>query len=67
MPEVTPNTVPVDIPTVATDVLLLVHEPPPASVRAVVELTHTEAVPVIAAGDVLTVTVIRALQPVDNV
>ena len=44
----TPVTIPVVKPTVATDGLLLLHVPPPTSLSAVVEPTHTFGVPVIA-------------------
>jgi hypothetical protein len=66
VPELTPETIP-DAPTVATAVLLLLHVPPPASVSAVVEPTHTLAAPVIALGDELIVTTTVALHPVANV
>ena len=66
MPEATPLTVP-PVPTVATEVLLLVHEPPDvASVRLVVPPAHTAVVPVIDDGAALTVTVTETLQPVES-
>ena len=52
----------------AYDVLLLIQVPPPVLLfNAVTEPAHTEAVPVIADGKALTVTVFAAIQPVDNV
>ena len=67
VPFATPDTIPVDVPTVAADVLLLLHVPPPASVNAVVEPAQTLAVPVIAEGRVLTVTTVVFWQPVASV
>ena len=63
-----PVTIPVVLPTVALSVLLLVHVPPPASVRLVVNPTHTVDVPVIAAGNGLmeTVTLPSVLQQPDE-
>jgi hypothetical protein len=64
--------VPVDIPvtkpepetTVATEVLLLVHAPPPvASVSGVVAPVQTVVVPVMGAAARLTVTDVVAVQP----
>ena len=60
VPADTPDTIPV-VPIVATPMLALVHVPPPvASARAVVAPVQTVSVPVIAAGVVLTVTVVAA-------
>lgn len=56
MPAKTPVTKPVAISIVATLVLLLVQVPPGvAFAKAVVAPTHNDAVPVIAAGDGMTV------------
>jgi hypothetical protein len=45
-------------------VLLLLHVPPgAASLNVMVEFTHTEVVPVIAASEAFTVTIAIALQP----
>ena len=41
---------------VATEGVLLVHETPPELLRVVVDPTHTDVVPVIAAGAGFTVT-----------
>ncbi len=62
MPVITP----VDEPIVATDGLLLVHVPPPELVTVLVDPTHTEETPVIAAGSTFTVKVVLddAPQPV---
>jgi hypothetical protein len=50
--------------TVATDVLLLVHVPPPArSDKVVVPFTHTLSMPLIGDGAVFTVTTVEAVQP----
>jgi len=59
-PPATPVTIPVLLPTVATAVEELLQVPPPvALVKDVVELTHTMPVPLIAAGEELTVTVAK--------
>jgi hypothetical protein len=56
-PGVTPVTVPVSEPIVATEVLLLFHVPPNvASLSVLVVPTHIFVVPVIAAGVAYTVT-----------
>ncbi len=67
MPVVTPDTTPpVDV-TVATAVLLLLHVPPEvASLNVTVDPTHTFALPVIAAGNGLTVNTADAAHPVLN-
>ena len=58
LPASTPVTIPLDEPTVAIDVLLLVHTPPVAgSLNKLVPATHTRAVPVMLPGSALTVTV----------
>ncbi len=50
--------------TVATNVLLLVHVPPPArSDKVVVAPTHTLSIPLIGEGAVFTVTTVEAVQP----
>lgn len=68
VPAETPVTTPVVATTVAMVVLLLVHEPPVvASDRRVVEPTHTDATPVIDAGNGFTVIEIVLRQPVGNV
>lgn len=59
-----PVTTPVDRPTVAIDVLLLVHVPPGvASVSRLVLLTAVVAVPPMGAGAGETVTSLVAVQP----
>jgi hypothetical protein len=64
----TPVTKPVTEPTVANAVLLLLHRPPPeTSLKALTRPTQTLVIPVIAAGDGLTVTAITELQPAGNV
>lgn len=50
MPADIPVTIPVETPTVATDVLLLVQVPPPLPLREVVVPIHMNGVPVIADG-----------------
>lgn len=50
--------------TVETVVLLLFHIPPPGLLlNADVAPTHSPVAPAIAAGDVLTVTMVDAIQP----
>ena len=57
VPAETPVTVPDDVPTVATPVDPEVHVPPDVTSLSVVEAPiHTVAVPVIEAGNALTVT-----------
>ena len=64
VPDDTPVTMPV-VPIVAIVVVLLAHVPlPVASLKVVVEPAHTLAVPAIADGTGLTVTILVALQPV---
>jgi hypothetical protein len=66
VPEATPETRPPK--TVATAVLLLLHEPPPGlDTNEVVVPAQSVIVPVIAAGIVLTVIPFVAKQPVGNV
>ena len=63
VPVATPVTIPLVEPMVATDGLLLVHVPPVVgSVRVVVAPTHTNGVPPIVPGAVLTVTTAVAVQ-----
>jgi hypothetical protein len=65
VPTLTPQNIPVDTPTVATAVLLLLHVPPlVASARVEQNPTQTETGPVIATGGVLTVTTAVRIQPV---
>ena len=62
--ELTAVTDPLEEFTVATPGALLVHVPPEvASLKVVVSPTQTAAVPVIAAGNGLTVTIVVAIQP----
>ena len=57
VPAITPVTMPVPVPTVATPVLLLLHRPPAVtSNKATLAPSHITLVPVIAAGLGLTVT-----------
>lgn len=67
VPEATPETMPELEPMVATVASLLVHEPPPASLRVVVDPAHTKAVPLIADGVAITAITVVAAQPVDSV
>lgn len=62
MPTETPVTSPDPETTVATAVLLLVQPTPPpvASLKADVEPTHRAVLPVIAAGNAFTVTILDA-------
>lgn len=55
-------TIPEEEPTVALEVLPLVHVPPPASLRVVVEPEHTFADPDIGAGSGSTVNSVVAMQ-----
>ena len=65
LPAATPLTTPVPAPTVATDVLLLVHVPPGVVfVKVVVAPAHTVDEPgVMADGRAATVTVLVTLHP----
>ena len=55
-----------DEPTVAKPELLLLHVPlPETSDNNVADPEHTLSVPLIAAGDAITVTICVATQPVD--
>jgi hypothetical protein len=58
---------PVFDPILATIVLLLVQMPPPGEVSGAVNPTQAIRLPVIGEGDDITVTVIVAAHPVDNV
>jgi hypothetical protein len=58
VPANTPVNTPVEVAIVATEVLLLVQVPPPASVNAEVAPVQTVVAPLIAAGDEFTVTVV---------
>ena len=63
VPAATPFTTPV-VPMVATPVLLLLHTPPAVVLlKVVVDPWHTDATPVIAAGNGFTVTVTVVLPP----
>ncbi len=64
VPPAIPVITPVEEPTVATAVLLLVHVPlPAASVKVIVDPAQTGVLPEIAAGRALTVTVVVVIQP----
>lgn len=68
VPVAMPETTPEEEPTLASEVLLLVHVPPgKASPKAVVEPTHTLVVPVIADGVWLTVIVFVDVHPAISV
>ncbi len=61
VPAATPTTIPVLVPTVPTDELLLLQTPPPvASVSAVADEAQMVIVPVIAAGVGRTVKLVSA-------
>ena len=67
-PVATPVTTPVPGTTVASDPLLLVHEPPPVPLaNVVVAPIHTFAAPVIDAGFGFIVRLAVTIQPVGNV
>ncbi len=64
LPAATPDTLPPEV-TVATAVLLLVHAPPVTVLDNVLAVPmHTLPLPVMAAGEALTVTGRKLLQPV---
>ena len=63
VPGVPPVTKPEADPIVATTVLLLIHVPPPASLKVVDRPEHTDVVPVIADGNGLTVATFVTLHP----
>jgi hypothetical protein len=52
-----PQTTPVEEPTVAINVLLLLHVPPPASIRLVEDPAQAVGVPAIGLGNAFTVTI----------
>jgi hypothetical protein len=66
VPEVMPETTPLEEPIDAIDVLSLAQVPAPASVKVVAAPSQTTAAPAIAEGSGLTVTIIVALHPVDK-
>ncbi len=68
VPAATPETMPVEEPTVATLVAELAHVPPVGVLDSVVVApTQTVAVPAIAEGSALTVTKAEVWQPVASV
>ena len=68
VPTATPVTVPLSEPTVAAAALLLIHTPPPMeSLKVVVSFAHTADGPIMAVGERLTVIVVLALQPANDV
>ena len=67
-PAATPVTTPVVEFTVAKEALLLLHVPPTvASLSVLVKPIHALAVPVMDAGNGLTVIIVVAVHPVANV
>ncbi len=67
VPAATPPARPVEIFTVAREMLLLLHVPPlVASVSVAVVPGHRDVAPPIAAGSGFTVTVVVRMQPVDG-
>ena len=64
---VPPVTTPVVNPTVAIPVALLLHVPPPASDKVVVNPEQTLRLPSIAVGNGLTVTTAVVIHPVGKV
>ena len=62
-PNDTPPATPVDKPTVAIEVLLLAHVPPPASLNKIVDPGQTLEGPTIRLGSTLTVTTELVVQP----
>jgi hypothetical protein len=64
VPAVMPKAIPEELPIVATDVVLLLHVPPPVVLVSVVaDPTHTLKDPLIGFGAGFTVTVVVAKQP----
>lgn len=64
VPAATPETTPVPEPTVAVPVFALVQVPPEGEeLKVVVAPVHTDIVPVMVAGVVLTVTCLIAVHP----
>ena len=66
VPAPAPKTLPVE-PTVATVISLLLHVPPPASDKVVVNPEQTLRLPSIAVGNGLTVTTAVVIHPVGRV
>ncbi len=59
VPALTPDTIPLDDPIVATAALLLVHVPPPGvPISVLVQIAHINAVPVIDGAAVTVNTVV---------
>lgn len=68
VPALVPHTTPLEEPTVATDVMELLHTPPDVASPSVVQLpAHILLTPVMVAGTALTVKTAVVKQPVDNV
>jgi hypothetical protein len=67
VPEAIPETTPVPEPIDAIVASLLLHVPPPASVRVVFVAIHTEDAPLIDEGNAFTVITVVAWQPVLSV
>jgi hypothetical protein len=67
VPELTPLTIPLPDPMVATDVLLLLHVPPDVVlVNDIVLPAQTLPAPEIEPGEGITVIAVKAIQPVPN-
>jgi hypothetical protein len=67
-PEVMPETMPLSVPIVAADGLLLVHDPPATTSESVIKLpAQTFDSPVIEPGALLTVTVFVVRHPAADV
>jgi hypothetical protein len=67
-PELTPTNSPDEEPIMPIDVLVLSHVPPAGElVSVIVSPTHTGTTPPIAAGNGLTVTVMKVSQPLTEV
>jgi hypothetical protein len=65
VPADTPERKPVNKLMVATEVELLIHVPPPASVKEVFPPTQTAGEPDIGAGKGFTITTVVVIHPVD--
>lgn len=65
LPAETPCKKPVDAPIVATAGVLLLHVPPPASVKVVLDPAQTAEGPIIEDGKEFTVTTVVVMQPVE--
>ena len=63
VPAATAVTIPVLLPTVAVNMLLLLHTPLPVSERVVVVPAHNTKLPVAVCGLALTITVAAVVQP----